>query len=86
MSSVQPRIAVLIPSYNAEHSIAKALASLAANVEPHDIVIVDDASLKPLRDCLVLPATLLALMLMTSLLLIGFLCKSPTWINIRTLC
>jgi len=48
----KPRIAVLIPSYNAEHTIAKALKSLAANVEPHDIIIVDDGSRKLLQDCI----------------------------------
>ena len=52
MPSSHPRIAVLIPSYNAEHTIGKALNSLAANTEPHDIVVVDDGSRKRLQDCI----------------------------------
>jgi glycosyltransferase involved in cell wall biosynthesis len=47
-----PRIAVLIASYNAENTIEKALDSLASNAEPHDIVVVDDGSRKPLKDCI----------------------------------
>ena len=46
------RIAVLIPAYNAQLSIERALASLAANNEPHDIIIVDDGSSPPLREWL----------------------------------
>lgn len=45
-----PRIAVLIPAYNAEGTIEKALLSLAANQVPHDIVVVDDGSNMPLKD------------------------------------
>lgn len=43
-----PRIAVLMPAYNATASIQKTLDSLNANTEPHDIVIVDDGSAVPL--------------------------------------
>lgn len=43
-----PRIAVLIPTYNATKTIQKTLDSLNANAEPHDIVIVDDGSAVPL--------------------------------------
>jgi glycosyltransferase involved in cell wall biosynthesis len=52
MSRSLPRIAVLIPAYNAEKIISRALASLAANAEPHDIIVVDDGSKIPLADCL----------------------------------
>lgn len=47
-----PRIAVLIPAYNAEETIRNALNSLEANAEPHDVVIVDDGSRVPLKDIL----------------------------------
>lgn len=46
------KIAVLIPAYNAEKIIGDCLASLNANGEPHDIVIVDDGSRTPLQDCI----------------------------------
>lgn len=43
-----PRLAVLIPAYNAEAILPRALASLAENREPHDIIVVDDGSKIPL--------------------------------------
>jgi glycosyltransferase involved in cell wall biosynthesis len=43
-----PRMAVLIPAYNAHGSIETALASLADNTEPHDVIVVDDGSTPPL--------------------------------------
>lgn len=43
------RIIVLIPAYNAECYIERALLSLDANREPHDIIIVDDGSDTPLE-------------------------------------
>jgi glycosyltransferase involved in cell wall biosynthesis len=47
---MRPRIAVLIPAYNAESYIGRALESLASNAEPHDVVIVDDGSHHFLKD------------------------------------
>lgn len=55
MSSFQPRIAVLIPAHNAEKTLPAALASLAANDVPHDIVIVDDASRVEVKAAIHLP-------------------------------
>lgn len=52
---IRPRIAVLIPAYNADTSIGLSLASLQENKEPHDIVIVDDGSIVPLAS--IIPAT-----------------------------
>lgn len=43
-----PRIAVLIPCFNAAKDLPRALRSLAANDEPHDTILVDDGSAKPL--------------------------------------
>ncbi len=48
-SSQKPRIAVLIPAYNAEKIILPALESLRANAEPHDVYIVDDGSFEELQ-------------------------------------
>ena len=45
-----PRLAVLIPAYNAERTILRAIQSLNANSEPHDIVVIDDGSAQPLRE------------------------------------
>lgn len=42
------RIAVLIPCFNAERYLPRALASLEANAEPHDIILVDDGSTIPI--------------------------------------
>lgn len=44
MPSALPRIAVLIAAYNAEQTIHRALSSLQANTERHDVIIVDDGS------------------------------------------
>lgn len=52
MNSSKPRIAVLMPAHNAEKTIDRALNSLKANTEPHDIVIVDDGSEFPLTKIL----------------------------------
>jgi glycosyltransferase involved in cell wall biosynthesis len=41
-----------MPCFNAERDLHRALASLAANDEPHDIVMVDDGSAKPLAEFL----------------------------------
>jgi len=49
LSPVAPRIAVLIPAYNAHRSIETALVSLAANDEPHHVIVVDDGSIPPLQ-------------------------------------
>lgn len=38
MNASASRIAVLIPAYNAEDVIRKAIASPNANTEPHDII------------------------------------------------
>lgn len=46
------RIAVLMPAYKAEKTIQKALDSLKANAEPHDVIVVDDGSPVLLRDVL----------------------------------
>lgn len=48
----RPRVAVLIPCFNAETDIKRALESLAGNSEQHDIVLVDDGSARPLADVL----------------------------------
>lgn len=45
----EARVVVLMPAYNAENVIGRALASLQANEEPHDIVVVDDGSAQPLQ-------------------------------------
>ena len=55
MSNVSPRIAVLIPAHNAEKTLRATLDSLAANTIPHDILIIDDASDKLVRESVVLP-------------------------------
>ncbi len=47
----RPRLAVFIPAYNAEKTLARAIASLDKEIEPHDIVIFDDASSAPVADC-----------------------------------
>ena len=49
---VQPekKIAVLIPAYNAEKIIHKAIDSLNLNKEPHDIIVIDDGSPTVLAD------------------------------------
>jgi glycosyltransferase involved in cell wall biosynthesis len=44
----RPRTAVLIPCFNAEDYLPRALASLRANDEPHDVVLVDDGSRSPI--------------------------------------
>jgi len=49
MNTPLPRIAVLMPAHNAESTIQRALDSLKANTEPHDIIIVDDGSKLPLE-------------------------------------
>lgn len=38
----RPRILVVLPSYNAQQWIRPCLAALAANDEPHDILLVED--------------------------------------------
>lgn len=38
----RPRILVVVPSYNAQQWIGPCLAALAANTEPHDILLVED--------------------------------------------
>lgn len=43
-----PRIAVLIPAFNAEKILNIAIGSLNANKEPHDIIVVDDGSSLPI--------------------------------------
>lgn len=48
-STASPRIAVLIPAFNSHNSIAASLNSLAANDEPHDVIVVDDGSTPPLE-------------------------------------
>jgi len=40
----KPPIAVLMPAYNAEAIIHKAIDSLNKNPQPHDIIVVDDGS------------------------------------------
>jgi glycosyltransferase involved in cell wall biosynthesis len=49
LSQAAPRVAVLIPAYNAHRSIATALTSLAASNEPYDVIVVDDGSTLPLE-------------------------------------
>lgn len=63
MQSIQPRVVVLIPAHNAEATLGAALASLAANKEAHDIVIVDDASRKPVTESVSLPSNAVVLRL-----------------------
>lgn len=46
---IATRIAVLIPVYNSHHALEMALDSLAANDEPHDVIVVDDGSTPPLK-------------------------------------
>lgn len=48
MLDPHPRVAVLIAAYNAETTINQALASLQADPEPHDVILVDDGSRLPL--------------------------------------
>lgn len=43
-----PRVAVLIAAYNAEKTIVNTIASLNLDQDPHDIIIVDDASSIPI--------------------------------------
>lgn len=40
--NARPRILVVLPSYNAQQWIGPCLAALAANEEPHDILLVED--------------------------------------------
>lgn len=47
--SARPRILVVLPSYNAQQWITPCLAALAANAEPHDILLVEDGG-TPLDD------------------------------------
>lgn len=44
-----PRIAVLIPVHNDASGLAATVASLGAEPEPHDIVVVDDGSTAPIQ-------------------------------------
>lgn len=44
---VRPPVLVVVPYYNAEPWIGECLSRLAANDEPHDILIVDDGSEVP---------------------------------------
>lgn len=41
-NTTRPRILVVLPSYNAQQWIGGCLAALAANVEPHDILLIED--------------------------------------------
>ena len=50
MQLTKPRIAIIIPAYKSEKTLARTLASLADNTTPHDIVIVDDFSPVPVLD------------------------------------
>jgi glycosyltransferase involved in cell wall biosynthesis len=47
-----PQLAVLMTAYNAEKTIRRALDSLGRNAEPFDLLIVDDASRRPLAEFL----------------------------------
>ena len=47
-----PQLAVLMTAYNAEKTIRRALDSLGRNVEPFDLLIVDDCSRGPLAEFL----------------------------------
>lgn len=44
----RPRIAVLMPIHNGDEWIDGCLTALSKNLEPHDLVIVDDGSERPL--------------------------------------
>ena len=48
-TETRKRIAVLIPAYNAETIIPRAIESLNQNKEPHDIIVVDDGSRQKLE-------------------------------------
>ncbi len=52
MRNNQKRIAVLLPVYNAEATLIATIESLNANKEPHDIILVDDGSAKPVSQIL----------------------------------
>src|SRR5271168_3896430 len=61
MNVISPRIAVLIAAYNAEKTINRAILSLNENKEPHDIIVVDDGSRAPVRDCIAPQSNLIVL-------------------------
>lgn len=61
LTGVRPRLMVFIPAYNAVSTLVRAVASLAANAEPHDIVIFDDGSLVPVSEVLPLTANMIIL-------------------------
>lgn len=45
-----PRVAVVIAAYNAEGHVQNAIRSLDLDLEPHDIIVVDDGSNRPVVD------------------------------------
>ncbi len=45
LDNAQPRILVVLPSYNAQQWIRPCLAALAANTEPHDILLIEDGGM-----------------------------------------
>jgi glycosyltransferase involved in cell wall biosynthesis len=45
-------LAVIMPAYNAERTIGRAVESLMLNAEPFDLLIVDDCSRRPVAEAL----------------------------------
>lgn len=52
MNRTLPEIAVLMPAYNAEKFIMRAIESLNDNTVAHDIIIMDDGSNTPISEAL----------------------------------
>jgi GT2 family glycosyltransferase len=46
----KPSIAVLLPAYNAGRWLDGCLSALSGNTEPHDLVIVDDGSIRAINE------------------------------------